>query len=209
MTLKSRIQPPRAYDPDPIEFGELPDGLAVLNRGAALFDECAIRSGRSIWRRIWWRCLGRIRSWPVPRHWSTSEWLEEMEAEGVVAALQATGDFDPTRNVPLNAYIHMRVMGRAIARYRKEWRYARHMSEQDGDLVERAGGAVAPIATEDLKHALARLPENDRWLLDQIFWHRKSESELGRSLGVTQQAISKRKQAIIRKLHTALFRGED
>lgn len=159
-----------------------------------------------LWGQIWSGCRRRIRSWRVPPHWTMSQWLEELEAEGRVAALQALGDFDPGRNIPLAIYIRMRVLGQAIARYRKEWSYAIHQVSVEVRDADAPACVVVPIAVQqdELDYALAKLTDADRWLIDRLFWHRETETEVAHKLGVSQQAISKRKLAILRQLRHLL-----
>src|SRR5947207_111099 len=100
------------------------------------------RPSVACWSRVWAGCRRRIRRWRVPPHWSLSQWLEEIQAEGAAAALQATYDFDPARNVPLEAYVRMRVMGRAVARYRKEWGIA--LRQAPGEEVAELAASRQP-----------------------------------------------------------------
>ena len=50
------------------------------------------------WKRVWGGCLRRIRAWRLPPHWSPGDWADEVFAQGISAAWQALGDFDPARN---------------------------------------------------------------------------------------------------------------
>ena len=70
-----------------------------------------------------------------------------MRAEANAAAWEAGLDFDPTRGVPLPAFVHGRVLARALTRYRREWSYARRCgirSETDRfeDINSRGFSAV-------------------------------------------------------------------
>ena len=47
-----------------------------------------------------------------------------MEAEATAAALQAKRDFDPTRGVPWEAFLRLRIIHSALARHRREWMFA-------------------------------------------------------------------------------------
>jgi RNA polymerase sigma factor (sigma-70 family) len=155
------------------------------------------------WDRVWTFCKRRIRTWRVPPHWSPGQWLEEMKAEGAIAALQATLDFDPSLNVPVEAYMYRRAMGRLITRYRKEWHYALHESPSDEIEAFREGGQFqAPVGLrEDLRSALDQLAEIDRQLIHYLFWKKLTESEAAKILGVSQQAINKRKKSILLHLN--------
>jgi hypothetical protein len=50
------------------------------------------------------------------------------------------------------------------------------------------------LLLEDLRHGVAQLAEDDRQLLTALFLDEKSESEVSRALGVTQQAVNKHRQ---------------
>src|SRR5215467_12312414 len=81
---------------------------------------CAVQSG-----------LRRIRSWRVPPNWSRHDWMEELKAVGTAAACQAVYEFDPARGIPLAGFGYCRMISRCLARYRKEWTYARHLTAYD------------------------------------------------------------------------------
>jgi RNA polymerase sigma factor (sigma-70 family) len=153
--------------------------------------------------RVWALCARRMRNWRVPPHWTPSQWLEEMKAEGAIAALQATLDFDPARNVPIEAYMYQRVMGRLIARYRKEWKYALHETPSgEIEAIPEDGQVPAPVGLwEDLRSAVGQLADIDRQLIHCLFWKKNTEAEVAKTLGVSQQAINKRKHAILKFLN--------
>lgn len=160
------------------------------------------------WMAIWWGCERRLRSWRVPPSWSAREWWEEMRAEAAVAALVAIRDFQPERNVPLGAYIRMRIMGGVLSRYRKEWSYGlrRHFNGQFGGLLEEEPPEpkLSSSLREELDWALGQLGDADRRLVERLFWREETEAEVGRTLGLSQQAISKRKAQVITLLRNKL-----
>jgi DNA-directed RNA polymerase specialized sigma24 family protein len=51
-----------------------------------------------------------------------------------------------------------------------------------------------------LRAALDGLADLDRHLICQLFWDGRREDDLAREWGVSQQAVSKRKQKILREL---------
>lgn len=53
---------------------------------------------------------------------------------------------------------------------------------------------------EALWIALQSLPEDERSLIDELFFNDKKEADLAAELLVTQQAVSKRKKKILDKL---------
>lgn len=163
--------------------------------------ECAVDFGA-----IWRSCLRKLRSWPTPTTWSERDWLEEMKAEAAVTVLKAVRDFRPDLNVPLLAYVRMRVMGQLLAVYRREWRHSRRQAPDPcveppsppGGECERAAEA------EELGWAIARLDEEDRRLLQRLFWGGETETQVAASLGVSQQMINKRKAMIVRAIRDML-----
>ncbi|MCM1508440.1 MAG: hypothetical protein NC177_15120 [Ruminococcus flavefaciens] len=57
---------------------------------------------------------------------------------------------------------------------------------------------------EELRKAMERLSESERNLITQLFSENKNQSELTAIYGVSQQALSKRKYAILKKLYEAV-----
>jgi DNA-directed RNA polymerase specialized sigma24 family protein len=156
-------------------------------------------------------CLRRIRSWRVPPNWSAQDWFGEMQGQGAAALWQAKRDYDPTRGVPLSAFERSRVLAVARTRYRQEWRYALHClggaAEQLTDSEVEELSYVPPV-TELLEEALAQLSESDRWLIEQLFWGGCSEGAAAGWLGISQQAVSKRRGAVLKKLRHLLGEPE-
>jgi RNA polymerase sigma factor (sigma-70 family) len=160
--------------------------------------------------------MRQARAWRVPPRWSACDWFDELQAEGAAAAIQAEGVYDSGRGVPLGAYIRLCVRHRLLERYHKEWSHALRWvyvpelpeysiedvpcSPSESDDLQ---GALARLP-DDLQGALARLIESDRRLIDRLYWRGETESEVGLSLGISQQAVSKRKRSVLRKLRRLL-----
>jgi RNA polymerase sigma factor (sigma-70 family) len=49
------------------------------------------------------------------------------------------------------------------------------------------------------------LPEDDRRLIECLFWEGRTEQDIAGRLGITQQAVSKRKRKILLKLRRNLL----
>ncbi len=154
------------------------------------------------WLEVWRGCERRLMTWRVPPRWSSQDWREEIRAEGAAAAVAAARDFNPDLRVPLEAYLRMRMLGQVLVRYRKEWTYAmRQFSCSSESLgIPPLASDFAELMREDLSDALEHLNERDRSLIERIFWSNETEAEIGRTLGLSQQAVNKRKQSIIRSL---------
>jgi RNA polymerase sigma-70 factor (ECF subfamily) len=141
--------------------------------------------------------------WRVPPNWSPRDWSKELSAEVIAAACEAEHDFDPTRGVPLAAFVRQRVLARALRRYRQEWSYARHCClhlEGDGGIDATDGRFSSSEDLEQLRRSLDRLPERHRRLIDSLYWDEKTQVEAARVLSLSQQAISRRKRLILEQL---------
>jgi DNA-directed RNA polymerase specialized sigma24 family protein len=156
------------------------------------------------------RVFRRIGAWRVPPNWSPRDWFEEMRAEAAAAAWLAELDFDPTRGVPLTAFVHQRVWARARARYRQEWAYAlRCGAHPEGSERDVADDGLSPAgAYESLRDCLERLSELHRGLIESLFWEEQTEAEVARTLSISQTAVSKRKRRILEQLRRWLGRPE-
>ena len=77
--------------------------------------------------------------------------------------------------------------------------------QEDGTGCDEAAAPRASLPEvcpldDSLQCALLELPFADQWLIRQLFWNSVSEDKVARNLKITQQAVSKRKRKIIRKL---------
>ncbi|MBX6315683.1 MAG: sigma-70 family RNA polymerase sigma factor [Isosphaeraceae bacterium] len=148
-------------------------------------------------------CLRRIRWWRIPPGWSAEGWWEEARAEGIAAAWQALRDHDPTRGIPLGAFVYRRIWAGVRTRYRQEWAYGLHRNA--GAAAEACeDGTGSPLSITRIREALpellARLAEPDRRLIEHLFWDGWTEAEVAYELGLGQSAVSKRKRSILIEL---------
>jgi RNA polymerase sigma factor (sigma-70 family) len=102
----------------------------------------------------------------------------------------------------------------------ERWKYIRRLEWDAGvvhydalDTDEMNGGDIFPDAAppidemvsdkllrQDLRRCLALLSADDRALLTALYFEDKGENAVARELGITQQAVNKRRQKAIRKL---------
>ena len=172
-------------------------------------EECRVLNG----------CLKRILGWCVPPNWSVVDWREEIRAHVLAAVCEAICDFDSSRRVPLDAFIYQRVIARAYTRFRQEWAYGlRCISETDGVVtdgghmslpgqsrIQYLESSIEPNpAYQALHEALGSLSEPNRQLIMQLFWEGQTEAFIAEALGISRQAVSKRKRAVIQKLRAWL-----
>jgi DNA-directed RNA polymerase specialized sigma subunit len=142
----------------------------------------------------------KIDKWRVPPNWTRRDWHEEMKSEAAAAALEAELDFDPSRGVPLEAFVQERVWARAWGLYRREWTYARRcgLRLKGGDCDDVTANGFSHVeVSESLHHFLDRLPEHQHELIVMLFWEEKAEVEIAGMRSLSQQAISKQKRRIL------------
>jgi RNA polymerase sigma factor (sigma-70 family) len=157
------------------------------------------------------RFLSQIYRWRVPPNWSPRDWFEEMEAEIIAAAWEAERDFDLTRGVPLEAFVHQRVMARALTRYRREWAYSRRCGYllECGDCEGVTADGFSSIEDpESLRSCLRRLSKPQRLLIEYLYWEGKTVVQVARMLSLSQPAISRRKQRALDQLRRWMDRPE-
>ena len=163
--------------------------------------------------------LKRTRSWRVPPNWSRDDWLEELAAVGTAAAWQAICEFDPERGVPLAAFGYCRIMTRCLARYRKEWRYALHLvasdsGEEGTTILKDPGPSGAKVngtdhLSGDLRGTVGALPAEERQLIEQLFWEKRTETEVANTMNINQSTINRRKRTILKSLRMKLSDGNE
>lgn len=157
------------------------------------------------WPALWARCWTRVRTWEVPPRWSARDWWDEARAEGALAVSQARSEFDPRRGVPLDAFLYRRVVDAVWTRYRQEWAYGRRaVPQEEVEDNALARSLPDPDLLEQMAHALDRLGEPERRLIRQLFWDGSSSHELTGVMGVSLQALMKRKVRVLLKLRHML-----
>jgi len=163
-------------------------------------------------------CLCRIRSWLIPHIWSSRDWFYETEEVATVAVWQAAADYHPPELIVFRCFVHRRIMSCTRTRYRQEHLYGlrfsiyliEHGAESHEQLtLERSSTPYAEPLTEpltygDLTGALAKLSRTQQFIIEQLFWFGKSESTLAKALGISQRAVSKRKQVALNALRKEL-----
>jgi RNA polymerase sigma factor (sigma-70 family) len=163
------------------------------------------------WPRIWASFTNRTHSWRVPPRWSLIDWWEEIDAESIAAACHAIRIFDPSRGPTLSNFVYHQILAGALTRYRQEWTYALRygFAPSEDPSSDLADDRLAIEQEEEkLMQSLTRLPEADRRLLERLFWEGSTEAEIAMGLGITQQAVSKRKRRILTVLRRSFKHTE-
>lgn len=159
-------------------------------------------------------CVRKAGRWRVPPNWTSGEWMKEMMALGLAAGHEAACQFDPSRGAAAPAFFSTRIMGRLLTRYRQEWSFATRVTNwsqepEQATLASREPftSGYYPNHTTDtgLIDAVNQLDETERWLMVQIFWRDRDQSDVARELGVSQPAVSRRYRNVVRKLRNRLL----
>jgi DNA-directed RNA polymerase specialized sigma24 family protein len=159
------------------------------------------------WPRVWEATAGRIHRWRVPPHWCVRDWWEEIDAEIIAAACQAVRAFDPARGASLSRYAYHQILAKAMARYRKEWTFGLRSGPGWTGIeppTKTGNGALEDEAKARVLLGVTRLRDPDRRLLECLFWEGRSEEEIAEPLGITKQAVNKRKWRILLALRRSI-----
>ena len=143
----------------------------------------------------------------VPPHWSARDWWEEIDAESLAAACQAVRVFDPTRGMCLSNFAYHQILAKAMARYRTEWSFALRIGRVWAgiDPPEESMTTATDVETQErLLASVTGLTRTDRRLLERLFWDGQSEEAVAKELGITKQAINKRKWKILLGLRRSI-----
>jgi len=133
--------------------------------------------------------------------------LKQVRSLATSTAWEAASRYDPSRGVPLDAFLRMSVMAAVRTQYRQEWTYdLRFLRQSNGPVTDRPTDSSLPSVElhESLREILAKLSPADRWVVSQFFWQGATEAEVARNVGVSQAAMSKRKAHIIESLRRSL-----
>ncbi len=155
------------------------------------------------------RAFAAVRGWRPPLNWSLQDWYREARAIIAAASCRAELAYDPERGVPRAAFVYKRTVASVWTRYRQEWAYALLFAAAPSIISEqpvstlRAPNDSAEGMDRLVCEVLNQLPPRDRQLIRQLFWDRKTEHQLAETLGVSQQAISKRKGRALQRLRRA------
>lgn len=145
------------------------------------------------------RCVRRASRWRMPPNWSRGDWRVEAESLAALAAIEAEQAFDARVGVPRDAFVYRRILSALIARFRSEWSHAR-VSAGAGRHAANRRSQENPEERSALLEALGLLPDGESWLLRRLYGDQATESALAHEMGITQQAVSKRKRAAIARL---------
>jgi len=146
---------------------------------------------------------------------------EDARQAAVVGFLEAVARYDPSRGVLLVTYADKFVKGAILKVVCKESALMTcdtHSDEgefrasstspyqaEPGDIMDQALRNIEAIERDKAVHDfVASLPENDQYLVHQIFWEARSRADLARERGISRMAVTKRLQRIFKRGQRAL-----
>jgi RNA polymerase sigma factor (sigma-70 family) len=63
--------------------------------------------------------------------------------------------------------------------------------------------AIDSIKKQKLREAISSLPKDDNYLITELFFCNKTEQKIAESMGITRQAVNKKKRGILEKLNNS------
>lgn len=164
------------------------------------------------------QCLNRAKRWRCPVHWQPDDWREELLAVAWAALWEGVSN-----GIKSDAELRRFIMASLMRRYRDEWNYGVRWTipplpdDWDGEEQEAWSMEQGDMATDQdddeeeanwlgmvVRQALARLTDDERYLIERRFWDGATEKELAREFGISQPAIHKRFKQIFERLRTML-----
>ena len=171
-------------------------------------------------------CDRRAKSWRIPPNRSRCDWFEEIDAIKAIAFWKAETVYDPSSGIKLEAFIYQKIMAKLLTHYRREWRYAlRFIRESDSANQSLPDKEIADtginylsinnrqyigglendtVQTYELYAIIKTLSSIQQQIIILIYLHGYTESEISKSLGISQRAVNKRKHVILKLLREKL-----
>lgn len=151
--------------------------------------------------------LRRVLRWQQLPQWDRCEWLDELEAEANLAMLTALSSYEPSRGVPLAAFVYERVFHALCSLYRREWQHALHV--YSGNCLIEKGSPSQPcsVEAERLQEAIRSLPERECAVIYQTFFSGNTEREIAEELGVAAAVVHRLKKRALQHLCEILCEG--
>lgn len=163
--------------------------------------------------------LRKAYQWQTLCHWNSSQWREELVGVAYLAALQAGGEYDPARGIPLQPFLLQRTLSALLTYYRREWRFASQCiplgaitpedDEPDAQPLDppdpQSSEFVEQLClSEDVRRALNSLTARERQVVVMAFWDGMSERAIAETLGVALSTVCVYKERALRSLRRAM-----
>jgi RNA polymerase sigma factor for flagellar operon FliA len=160
--------------------------------------------------------------------------VADLVSAGYVGLVEAAGAFDAARGVAFSAFARRRILGAMLDHLREVDPLSRngrarvraglsahfevqlHLDDpihaQTYGLGEIVSGLPAPdtgtatrLRAASIQAALARLPERERYVVEQYFWRERTLGDIGRDFNVSESRVQQLKKqgcAMLRRLLT-------
>ncbi len=152
--------------------------------------------------------LTRTYRWRVPFNWTRPQWREEMLSEVALAVIELS--WETAMELPTNsAHFQSMIQNKLLRRYRQEWAFNKHFGRQ---MVNEPTDYHRPDMEDlhlRLQVSMDALPEKDRLLIRQLYWEKRTETQIASEAGVSVPAICKRKKRLLCHLRNLLENIED
>ncbi len=89
------------------------------------------------------------------------------------------------------------IQNRLLKHYRRELAFNKYCGQQIDNEPTALQDPQQGEVQLDLQMAMNRLPERDRLLIQQLYWEKRTESQIAAEAGVSVPAICKRKKRIL------------
>ena len=138
---------------------------------------------------------------------------EDAEAEAMLSLVEAIRSYDPGRGVPFAGYARRKVTGDVRTFFRRERiRWEQSVVPFDGEdgesywdsVPDERNGILDYEDAELVRAALACLSREEHGFLLRAMDPADSQAALARELGITRQAVAKRKKCLIEKIRRHL-----
>lgn len=162
------------------------------------------------------RCLRRASSWPAPPNWSRHDWAQVTHQVANIALCDALRDRPTHADIPLEAFVHQRLMSALRTKARREYRYGARSTpltaEMEQSLPAHPNGTAAQShgangqdsIRQTIHDLLASLPARSVKLLREIFYEGRTVAELSQQLHINRRTLNSQKLSALALLRCAL-----
>lgn len=139
---------------------------------------------------------------------------EDMIQEGYLIFLEAEKSFDKARGVPFNAYLAQRLRFHFLEQARKrkpaislQTRVGTENSTLELFIPAKENTeeeAIENQVEEQIKKALSQLSEQQRTIIQEIFFHNKKLPQIAAELNVSYETVKTHKKRAMKKLRALI-----
>ncbi len=147
--------------------------------------------------------LSRAYQWRYPFNWTRPQWWEEISSEAALAVIELSRVTTLDMPTDITRCQNM-IQNRLLKHYRRELAFNKYCGQQIDNEPTALQDPQQGEVQLDLQMAMNRLPARDRLLIQQLYWEKRTESQIAAEAGVSVPAICKRKKRILCHLRNIL-----